>query len=490
MRMRILIADDEPMVRLGIRTMIEDEAPGRHAMAEAANGKEVVSRAADRPNLAFVDIRMPLMDGMQAITEAKVVSPETQWVLVTGFSDFSYAQQAIRLGVTDYLLKPVSPEQLSEVIRAAEGRLALQRQARNRQFQAELMAHFYQMDLLTEPSPVPGGNPGRAFDIFLLCVDCAERNLRAQRIRDLTERIAQAFEADGFGEAGAVQHAAFVLPTYDLCLIVQAESIQRPHVRTALKRVWEARRHPLTVLAESVPAYEGLYTAYERLSALSVLRAVCCFDTCCADWPPEASDARSVLLESALHIEQIALTFLSRDEFAFRKAVGALQTALRQGIFAKADLSSALAYLRCATGLPLEARSLPELVASLLACAQKAHRQAAGPGDIIGQIKAYVAAHYMQDIAISTLADELDITPNYLSRIFHQRAGRTFISYLSEVRIGIAQQLLATNPDLSIREVSEAVGYPNPRHFAKVFAKLTGKTPSVYQSEETIRIKT
>jgi len=245
--MRILIADDEPMVRLGIRTMIEDKMPSQHAMAEAANGKEVVLRAADHPDLAFVDIRMPLMDGIQAITEAKNISPDTQWVLVTGFSDFVYAQQAIRLGVTDYLLKPVSPEELSEVVRAAECRLP--------------------------------------------------------------------------------------------------------------------------------------------------------------------------------------------------------------------------------------------------ACAQL-HRQTAGPGDIIAKIKAYVAAHYMRDIAISTLAGELDITPNYLSRIFHQRAGCTFVSYVSQVRIGIAQQLLSANPNISIREVSEAVGYLNPRHFTKVFAKLTGKTPSVYQIEKAFRTET
>ena len=480
--MRILIADDEPMVRLGIRTMIEDEFHGRHAMVEAANGKEVVARAADRPDLAFVDIRMPLMDGIQAVGEARSVSPQTQWVLVTGFSDFAYAQQAIRLGITDYLLKPVSPEQLSEVIRAAEGRLAQQRQARNRQFQAELMAHFYQMDLLAEPPPAPGGNPGPMFDLFLLCLDCAERGQRAQRIRDLTERIVQALEADLWGKEEELQYAAFVLPSYDLCLTVQAGPAQRELVRAALQRLWAARRHPLTVLAEPVPAYEGLFTAYERMSALSVLRTVRCFDTCCLEWPEAAGD-RPALLESALHVEQIALTFLSRDEFAFRKAIGAFQAAVREGTFAQADPASMLAYLRCATGLPLEGNSLPELTASLLACAQKVHRQAAGPGDIIAQIKAYVAAHYMQDIAISTLADELDITPNYLSRIFHQRAGCTFISYLSEVRIGIARQLLATNPDISIREASEAVGYPNPRHFAKVFAKLTGKSPSAYQSE-------
>ncbi|MCL2810801.1 MAG: response regulator [Clostridia bacterium] len=466
--MRILIADDEPMVRLGIRTMIQDEAPGQHAITEAANGKEVVARAADYPNLAFVDIRMPLMDGIQAITQAKDVSPETQWVLVTGFSDFEYAQQAIRLGVTDYLLKPVSPEQLMGVINAAQQRLAQQRQAQNRQFQAELMAHFYQMDLLAELPPLASA-VGQTLQIFLLCVDCAERDTRALRVRALTERIAQAFEA------GEQRYAAFVLPTYDLCLIIQAGETQ--HARQIVNNLWNARQHPLTILAESVPTYDGLYTTYERLSALSVLRTVCCFDTCCLDWP----DDHTTLLESALHTEQIALTFLSRDEFAFRKVVGAFQAAQREGIFAQAHLPSMLAYLRNATGLPLEAGSLPELVASLSANAQKAHRQATGSGDIIEQIKTYVAAHYMQDIAISTLADELDITPNYLSRIFHQRAGCTFISYLSEVRIGIAQQLLAASADVSIREVSEAVGYSNPRHFAKVFTKLTGKSPSAYQ---------
>jgi len=486
--MRILIADDEPMVRLGIRSMIEEGASGRHTIMEASNGREMLLRAADHPDLAFVDIRMPLLDGIRAIEASKRVSPQTQWVLVTGFSDFSYAQQAIRLGVTDYLLKPVNPEQLSGVMCAAENALRERTQTRSRQFQAELMAYFYQIDLLGEQqAPDERSIAGQTFFCFLLCIDCAEREARTKRMRELTERIAQAFRGKALEGDDLLRYAAFVLPSYDLCLIVAAERAQAQHIHAAVRQIWNERRYPLTVLFEAVPTYSELYAAYERMGALSVLRTVTCFDTCCDDRMPEIPGEQEAILESALCVERIGLAFLSRDELAFRQAIGTLQTAVRDGFGGGVDLTCVLAYLRQATNLPLRASTFSELAASLLNGAQALHRQTTGSNDMIGQIKAYVAAHYMEDIAISTLADEFDITPNYLSKIFHQRAGCTFVSYLSQVRIGIAQKLLSARADMSIREVSEAVGYPNQRHFTKVFAKVTGKNPSAYQSEEAAR---
>lgn len=477
--MRILIADDEPLVRLGIRSMIEEVNPCSHTITEAANGMEVIAQAAQKPDLAFVDIKMPLLDGIQAIAEAKEISPLTQWVLVSGFSDFSYAQQAIRLNAIDYLLKPVSPAQLTIILRTTSNKLMDRLEARIRQFQSELMAYFYQMDLFDESQHyLPVLAPGQSFDMFVLCIDCKDRATQSQRVRYWMDCITQAFQNNH-----EVLYAAFVLPSYDLCLITQSASARKASIHTAIEQLWLKRMHPLTILIDVAPAYSKLYATYERMSALSLLRTVHGFDSYCTVASLEECPSLPTLMMCAQHIERVSLAYLSNDELSFRQAVNALQSATLDGLFSDVDLDSVLSYLRCATDLPLQAETLPELVAALLNCAQTLRRQTAGTSDIVEQIKAYVAAHYMQDIAISTLADELDITPNYLSKIFHQRAGCTFVAYLSKVRISAAQKLLSSNPDLSIYKVAEAVGYSNPRHFTKVFVKLTGRTPSVYQSE-------
>lgn len=84
---------------------------------EVTTGEEMVNRIRrDLPDLAFVDIRMPGLNGLEAIKAARPLSPQTKWFILTGFPEFDYAQEAIRLGVSGYLLKPASPEELKEIL--------------------------------------------------------------------------------------------------------------------------------------------------------------------------------------------------------------------------------------------------------------------------------------------------------------------------------------------------------------------------------------
>ena len=87
----------------------------------------------------------------------------------------------------------------------------------------------------------------------------------------------------------------------------------------------------------------------------------------------------------------------------------------------------------------------------------------------------------MEDIGINTISAIYGLTPNYLSKIFHQKEGLRFIDYLTLVRINHAKRLLTASPVLSVNEIAEQVGYRGARHFSKVFQKLTGQTPSDYR---------
>jgi len=115
--MKILICDDEPMVRLGLISMLEEIEPDIHDYIQAENGLELIDAVMEQPDIAFVDIQMPLMDGLGAIEKAKEKSPATRWFLVTGHSKFEYAKKAISLGITDYLLKPVGVSDISNVMK-------------------------------------------------------------------------------------------------------------------------------------------------------------------------------------------------------------------------------------------------------------------------------------------------------------------------------------------------------------------------------------
>ena len=121
---RVLLVEDEISIREGIRDIIEWERLGFHFAAEANNGREaleIFDRI--RPDLVITDIRMPQCGGLELIAAVRERSRETKVVIITGFADFDYARQAIKLNVKDYLLKPVSPGEFTALLKQLKAEL-------------------------------------------------------------------------------------------------------------------------------------------------------------------------------------------------------------------------------------------------------------------------------------------------------------------------------------------------------------------------------
>jgi two-component system, response regulator YesN len=116
--MRMLIADDERPARFVLRSLLEELGFAPGSIEEASGGTELLEAARSRPlDCAFVDIRMPGMDGLAAIEAAAPDAPRTRWVVVSSHAEFEYARGALRLGVTEYLLKPVRLDELEACLR-------------------------------------------------------------------------------------------------------------------------------------------------------------------------------------------------------------------------------------------------------------------------------------------------------------------------------------------------------------------------------------
>jgi len=112
--MKLLVADDERPARFVLRSLLEEQGFAEDAIFEASSGSELVEVARSlKPDCAFVDVRMPGMDGLAAIERAAPDCPRTRWAIVSSHAEFEYARGALRLGVTEYLLKPVRPEELA-----------------------------------------------------------------------------------------------------------------------------------------------------------------------------------------------------------------------------------------------------------------------------------------------------------------------------------------------------------------------------------------
>lgn len=104
---KVLIADDEEIIRRGIAYFLKKD-PEIQVVAQAEDGEMALDQAMEyRPDLLFVDINMPFLNGLDFIEKLKAVQPDALIIVITGYDDFKYAQKALRLGVFDYLLKPI-----------------------------------------------------------------------------------------------------------------------------------------------------------------------------------------------------------------------------------------------------------------------------------------------------------------------------------------------------------------------------------------------
>ena len=118
--MNVLIVDDEKIEREGIKYLLSMEK-GKRSLYEAANGKQALQiLRTESIDLLLTDIKMPHMDGLELSRRAKELFPDIQIVIFSGYNDFTFAQEAIRYGVTDYILKPVDPDNFHETIQRAE----------------------------------------------------------------------------------------------------------------------------------------------------------------------------------------------------------------------------------------------------------------------------------------------------------------------------------------------------------------------------------
>ncbi|WP_407270171.1 response regulator [Radiobacillus sp. PE A8.2] len=119
----VLLVDDEAGIRKGVKKLLEEVITGYKVMWESSNGKDALEIVAiDLPDLIISDIRMPEMNGLDFITVSKEKYPSLPIIIISGYDDFAYAKEALRLGVDDYLLKPIGRSDLASTLERIEKR--------------------------------------------------------------------------------------------------------------------------------------------------------------------------------------------------------------------------------------------------------------------------------------------------------------------------------------------------------------------------------
>ena len=116
-KLRVLLVDDEIIIREGFKRLFDWEGHGCEVAGEAADGMEALAKIDSlRPDIAIMDINIPIINGLKVIQMARLKHPDTAFVIVSGYDDFSYCREALRLQITDYILKPVNYEEFGSCI--------------------------------------------------------------------------------------------------------------------------------------------------------------------------------------------------------------------------------------------------------------------------------------------------------------------------------------------------------------------------------------
>ena len=137
-KLRVLLVDDEIMIREGFKRLFDWEAHGCEVAGEAADGMEALSQIdALRPDIVIMDINIPIMNGLKVIELSRIKHPQTAFVIVSGYDDFAYCRAALRLQITDYILKPVNYEEFGACIDNLKISLYAQRAAAEPEAQEE-----------------------------------------------------------------------------------------------------------------------------------------------------------------------------------------------------------------------------------------------------------------------------------------------------------------------------------------------------------------
>ncbi|MGG1552046.1 response regulator [Paenibacillus ferrarius] len=522
-RMRILLVEDEPMFRKGMAKMIAGLNTVWEVCGEAENGEEAEQFVEQLcPDLVITDIRMPLMDGLELLQRVKAAHPDIEVIVITGYQDFQYAQSALRCGALDILVKPCSKQDICLVLDKAEAAAAVKWQQRGKEQWEEArrldnalrelflrlpcrpdiaavlqrricgtklillyisdyfpahkqyvkkdipLLQFAVLNIVGEVTREVQGDAGCLLIVETGCFALFVKDLAADQERQLQSAIAGSLWSflglrAELQEAVAVNALEQLPDLYEEGLGVwrsgtavgwiPASVLSREEVTQSLPDGGSSRMKQQMIaeqLAELIREgnLKGLKECLEQLT-----EAVCASS-------PEARKLEALSLEFAL--QQTA-----RKQLEAGSDPG-LMTARIERLHESGSLKDLREWL---------AEAIERFLETLAEWQNKYGRSS------VADAIRYMEEHYAsRQLTLADVAGQAHLSPAYFSHLFKKETGRSFVTFLIEMRMEKAKQLL-TATSLNVTEVAGVVGYDLPNYFAKLFKQYSGLTPKEYRKQ-------
>jgi len=490
--LRILIVDDEKTILYGICRMInKDYERDFQVDIVMANNVMQAIEALDVsvPDLILTDIKMPVRDGFDLIRHVRENDISTTIVVLTGYAEFEYAQQAIQLGVMDYITKPIDQNHVRNIIRKVH---KMKETKEQREF-ALVMNNLKNIMLYNVSDDDLFGNsdlirevfPHTYFTVVVLALP---------QVQNTYQKVFEQVLLHYYSCCGTF-YCKNGNQLVGVCnsekIIVKSEKIVQELINTIKEEVYVG----ISVSSSDCDCLHNLYiNALQRI------------------WVTQNNDENYLLTEIALFSYQECINiYQEKDEDIRRYMVRKYLVRLKKMFGLKNEMElvyrsffqNILMYLHH-NNISISYRGF-EINSQILDWDELANRIINQLEQLKSEIKeeieygghendvlingmvSYIQQNYQKDISLEDLAEDVGIHPNYACLLFRKRVGQSYLSFLHKERITVAKQLMKKT-DNSMERIAMEVGYNSASQFSRVFRKYEGITPSTYRSKKICKI--
>ncbi|BCJ95872.1 DNA-binding response regulator [Anaerocolumna cellulosilytica] len=501
---KLLIIDDEPIVREGIRTLLSWESMGLFICGEGCDGKDGLQKIiALNPDLVLIDIKMPGMSGLEVIKQAKEQGFDGKIIILTGHSDFEFAKSAISLGVRAYLLKPIDEEELEESIRNMVEELEAKKNLDAYFSNSELKAKKELLRRLllykVESTDIRGELKQYGLNYHMDNYSVAILSQKRKLFQELEPEEMRKEEAALLGDVERLY-----LEDKEV-FIGKGYTYER--FREILKQYSDKRRNInkdklFITLGHTVNYWEDIHFSYECAKMLSAYQFLY----------EEADIIDITILRNPKIIQEESLIDLLGSLVEIGDITGIKEVLQRRREYYRVNLwNEADVKVKITQNLikihhrleknyeikkqnDTDINDVIELIKNSYTLEIAMEREyeflinlsslvgGTSSDNVIKRMLTYMEKNYRTDLKLESIARMFNYNSAYLGKIFKKGTGESFNNVLDSIRIKNAKRLL-TESDLKVYQVSEQVGYSNIDYFYSKFKKYVGLSPKEFKNK-------
>ena len=500
---RVLVVDDEPSAVEYICNIIKVKCPELSVVATAENGEEGLLKFQEfMPDLVISDVKMSHMDGLDMVNAIKETGEEVSVVLVSGYQEFEYARAALKYGVSDYILKPVTPAgfavALTPVIQVLNQRVYEQRKKLVR--------------TMIAGGKVKKDKVGRYFTETSYYLAVIRENGLPRRFKGTREiEIASDLEDKVFVYGRDERETLYIYPGKAASINIFIKFIQKERK----KRENESNFVTIVIMEEPISteklgeAVGRLYGAMNRRLSIGVTQMIFAKEDGTVEGRQKEGDrqtrkreihGREILdrLEQCLEkrdyrrilgelsdliktAEEVKYPQLRLERLLRQFALKVQQHFDSRSDFLEEELMFEDAFYEAGTS-----EDLYNSLRSILGRYWKMDKESMklDSPEFIEKIKEYVESHLSQELTVSSLCREFNLSQSYLNMIFRKHGMESFNTYLRNERIKRAKEIMERNPQMLVKDVAMMVGYKDQFYFSRIFRAVTGIAPSGYHRKQ------